>query len=181
VFGLITSATILVLERRSGALRRMLTAPIHRTEVLAGHLLAMFAVAFLQSVLLVAVGQIAFGVGYLREPLGTLLMVVALGLWVTSLGLLIGALARGEEQVMTFSLLATMLFSALGGAMFPLAITGKAFATVGQVMPTAWAMEGLQNIVVRGQGLSSVLLPAGVLLAYTAAFFGLAVWRFRFE
>ena len=181
VFGLITSATILVLERRSGALRRMLTAPIHRTEVLAGHLLAMFAVAFLQSVLLVAVGQIAFGVGYLREPLGTLLMVVALGLWVTSLGLLIGALAKGEEQVMTFSLLATMLFSALGGAMFPLAITGKAFATVGQVMPTAWAMEGLQNIVVRGQGLGSVLLPAGILLAYTALFFAVAVWRFRFD
>ena len=42
-------------------------------------------------------------------------------------------------------------------------------------------MQDLQNIVVRGLGLGSVLLPAGVLLAYTAAFFGLAVWRFRFE
>ena len=27
----------------------------------------------------------------------------------------------------------------------------------------------------------SLLLPAGALLAYAAAFFGLAVWRFRFE
>jgi hypothetical protein len=55
------------------------------------------------------------------------------------------------------------------------AATGKAFATVGRAMPTAWAMEGLQNIVVRGQGLGSTLLPAGVLLACTVAFFGLAV------
>jgi hypothetical protein len=42
-------------------------------------------------------------------------------------------------------------------------------------------MDGFQNIVVRGQELNSVLLPAGLLLAYTAAFFGLAVWRFRFD
>ena len=42
-------------------------------------------------------------------------------------------------------------------------------------------VHGWQNIVVRGLGLGSVLLPAGILLAYTAAFFGLAVWRFRFE
>lgn len=48
-------------------------------------------------------------------------------------------------------------------------------------MPTAWAMDGFQDIVVRRLGLSSVLLPAGLLLVYTAAFFGPALWRFRFE
>jgi hypothetical protein len=30
-------------------------------------------------------------------------------------------------------------------------------------------------------GLSSVLFPAGVLLVYALAFFGLALWRFTFE
>jgi hypothetical protein len=42
-------------------------------------------------------------------------------------------------------------------------------------------VQGLQNIVVPGQGSSSTLLPAGIMLAYTAAFFGFAVWRFRLE
>ncbi|UCC65377.1 MAG: ABC transporter permease [Anaerolineae bacterium] len=180
VFSLITSAMVLVLERKSGALRRLLTAPLHRAEIMAGHLLAMFVIVFLQSLLLVALGQLAFGVDYLREPLGTLLMMVALGLWVTSLGLLIGALARGEEQVVIFSLIAMFVFAALGGAWFPLEIAGKAFARVGHVMPTAWAMDGFQDIIVRGLGLESVLLSAGLLLAYAAAFFGLAIWRFRF-
>lgn len=181
VFSLITSAMVLVLERKSGSLRRLLSAPIHRTEILAGHLLSMFAVVLLQSLLLVFLGQFAFGVDYLREPAGTLLMLVALGVWVTSLGLLIGALARGEEQVVIFSLVAMFLFAALGGAWFPLEIAGRAFSTVGHLVPTAWAMDGLQNIVVRGMGIGSTLLPAGLLLAYTAVFFGLAVWRFRFE
>jgi ABC-2 type transport system permease protein len=181
VFGLNTSAMVLVLERKSRTLQRMLTTPITRAQVIAGHVLAMFLVVFLQQVLLVAFGQLAFGVGYTREPLAILLMVVTLGLWVVSLGLFISAISKGEEQVVMFAMLAMFVFSALGGAWFPLDITGKAFAAIGHLMPTAWAMDGFENIIVRGLGLNSVLLPAGILLAYAMAFFGLAVWRFKFE
>lgn len=181
VFSLITSSMILVIERRAGVLRRLMTAPIRRAEVVGGHLVAMFSVVFLQGLMLVALGQIGFGVDYLREPVATLLMVGTLGLWVTGLGLLVGALARKEEQVVALSLIGMFLFAALGGAWFPLEIAGEAFETVGHLMPTAWAMGGLQNIIIRGLGLESVLQPAAVLLAYAAAFFGLAVWRFRFD
>ncbi len=181
VFGLITSAMVLVLERKTGALKRLLATPTRPATVIGGHVLAMFAVVFLQLALLVAVGQLLFDVDYLQAPLATLAMIVTLSLWAASLGLLIGALAKAEEQVITWSLIAMFLFAALGGAWFPLEVAGRTFATIGHLMPTAWAMDGLQNIVIRGQGLASVLLPAGILLAYAAAFFGLAVWRFRFE
>jgi ABC-2 type transport system permease protein len=181
VFGLITSATVLVLERKSRALQRLLTTPITRVEVIGGHVLAMFIVVFLQQAVLVAVGQLAFGVDYMREPLGTLLMMVALAFWTASLGLLIGAIAQVEDQVVAWSLIAMFVFSALGGAWFPLELTGKTFSAIGHLMPTAWAMDGFQNIVMRGLGLNSVLVPAGILLACAAVFFGLAVWRFKFE
>jgi len=181
VFGLNTSAMVLVLERKSRTLQRMLTTPTTRTEVIAGHVLAMFVVVFLQQALLVVFGQLAFGVGYMREPQASFLMVVTLALWAASLGLLISAISKGEDQVSMFSMLAMFVFSAMGGAWFPLDITGEAFATIGHLMPTAWAMDGFENIIVRGLGLNSVLLPAGILLAYAVAFFGLAVWRFRFE
>ncbi|MEP7359011.1 MAG: ABC transporter permease, partial [Anaerolineales bacterium] len=98
-----------------------------------------------------------------------------------SLGLLIGVLAKHEQQVILFGLIAMFLFSALGGTWFPLETAGAAFAAIGRWMPSAWAMTGLQNILIRGLALSSVMLPAGILLAYAAAFFGLAVWRFRPE
>ncbi|MGD8487609.1 MAG: ABC transporter permease [Anaerolineae bacterium] len=181
IFGLITSAMVLVMERKTGALRRLLTTPTHPATIIAGHVLAMFLVVFLQQVLLVAVGQLFFDVDYMQAPLATLAMMVTLSLFAASLGLLIGALATKEEQVITWSLIAMFLFAALGGAWFPLEVAGEAFATIGHVTPTAWAMDGLQNIVVRGQGLGSVLLPAGILLAYTAIFLGVAVWQFRYE
>jgi len=181
IFGLNTSAMVLVLERKSRTLQRLLTAPITRAEVIAGHVLATFAVVFIQQALLVGFGQLAFGVDYMREPVGTLLVMATLALWTASLGLLIGAVSESEDQVIMWSLVAMFVFSAMGGAWFPLDITGKAFSTIGHLMPTAWAMDGFQNVVMRGLGLGSVLLPAGILLAYAVVFFALAVWRFKFE
>ncbi len=181
IFGLINSAMLLVLERKNRCLQRLLTTPISRAEVIGGHILAMFLVVFVQEAILVGLGQFAFGVNYLREPLAILLMMVALAFWAASLGLLIGALARKEDQVIVLCLVAMFVFSALGGAWFPLDVAGKAFSSIGHVLPSAWAMDGFQNIVLRGLGFSSVLLPAGILLVYALAFFGLALWRFKFE
>jgi ABC-2 type transport system permease protein len=141
----------------------------------------MFVMILMQLVILVAFGQLALGVGYMREPLGILLMMVTLALWAASLGLLIGAFAKTEEQVVIYSLIPMFVLSGLGGAWMPLEFTPEAFQTVGHLTPTAWAIDGFENVIVRGLGLDSVLLPAGILLAYAIVFFAIAVWRFEFE
>lgn len=179
IFGLVTSAQILVQERKSRTLQRLMTTAMRPWEIVAGHLLAMFTLTFLQTAMLVIFGQLVLGVNYFREPLGTLLVSVALGLWVASMGLLIGVLAKEEQQVILFSMIAMFLFSALGGTWFPLEAAGGAFAAIGKLLPSAWAMTGLQNILIRGLSLSSTLLPAGILFLYAVGFFGLAVWRFK--
>ncbi len=179
IFGLITSAQVLVQERKTRTLQRLMTTAMRPWEIVAGHLLAMFTLTFAQTALLVIFGQLVLNVDYLREPLGTLLVSVTLGVWVASMGLLIGVLAKGDDQVILFSMVAMFLFSALGGTWFPLEAAGGAFATLGRLMPSAWAMNGYQNIVIRGLGLSSTVMPGGILLAYAGVFFLLAVWRFR--
>ena len=178
IFGLVNTAVILVNERKSKTLQRQLTTSMNRAGIITGHYLAMFLIVLLQGVVLVSFGQIFLGVDYLRQPLAIFLMVAALALWIASLGLAIGVLVKGEEQVLIWSMLAMFLFSALGGCWFPLESTGGAFAWIGHLMPSAWAMDGFQNIVIRGLGFSSVLLPAVILAGYALAFFGLALWRF---
>lgn len=181
ILGLTTCSMVLFLERKDKTLERLLTTPIRRSEIIAGHLLAVFLVVFVQELLLASFGQLFFGVNYLREPLGILLMMAGLALWVASLGLLIGVISKGAEQVIMWSLIAMFLFSGLGGAWFPLEVAGETFSKIGHLSPAAWAIDGFQNIVLRGQGLASTYLPAGVLLAFAGAFFALAVWRFKFE
>ncbi len=178
LFGLVSSAMIVVLERRNGTLQRLMTTSMPRSAVLAGHFLAMFITILVQEILLVVFGQLALGLDYFSQPLAVGLILVALALWVASLGLLIGAAVKGQEQVILWAMVAMFVFSALGGAWFPLEGAGPAFAALGRVLPSAWAMTGFQNILLRGLGAQSALLPAAVLGGYALLFFALAAWRF---
>jgi len=181
IFGLTTTATILVIERKSRTLQRMLTTSMRRWEIIAGHLLAMFTVVLLQQTLLIVFAQLFLNVNYFGAPLATLLVMVSFGAWIAALGLFISTIAKTDEQAVMWSLLAMFILTALAGAWFPLDITGQAFNTIGHLTPGAWAMDGFQNIVMRGLGLASVLVPAIVLFGFAGLFFGLAVWRFKFE
>ena len=178
IFGLVTSAGILVEERKNGTLQRLMTSSLSRAEIIAGHILAMFSVVILQSTLLVLFGQIFLNVDYLRQPLAIGLVLAALGLWVSALGLFIGVTARDDSQVVLFSLISMFVFSALGGVWFPMETVGEGFAMVGKLTPGYYAMVGLQNILVREQGLPSVVMPVLVLTGFGLLFFIGALWRF---
>jgi ABC-2 type transport system permease protein len=178
IMGLVSSGQILVQERKTRTLQRLMSTTMRPWAIVAGHMLAMFGIVFAQIALLVVFGQLALGVNYMNAPLGTLLVSVALSLWVAAMGLLIGTVVKDDSQVILFALMAMFIFSALGGTWFPLEAASGTFAAIGKVMPSAWAMNGYQNILIRGLGLESVWMAVGMLSAYAALFFVLAVWRF---
>lgn len=181
IAGLIGAAEVLVLERKSGSLRRLMTTAITRVEILFGHYLAMFLLVFIQLFVLLTFGQIFLKLEYYSALAATLLVTISTALFVASLGLLIGALAKKSEQVIIFALLPMFIFAGLGGAWFPLEFTSETVQAIGHLTPVAWAMDGYQNILLRGQGLESVLISSAVLLLYALVFGALAVWRFRFD
>lgn len=181
IAGLLTSAQIVVTERKSLALQRMLTTATARVHILLGHFLAILALVLSQSLTLIAFGQFLLRVQYLRVPSATLLVACAAALCTAALGLLIGVLARNEDQAVMFSIIPMFVLSGLGGAWVPLEVTGETFQMIGHLSPIAWAMDGFKNISIRGLGMESVLLPSAVLLGYAIVFFVLAIWRFRTE
>jgi ABC-2 type transport system permease protein len=178
IAGLITAATIIVTERKSRSLQRLLTTATSRVHILVGHYLAIFALIFGQFVVLMLFGKLFLGVDYLRLPAATFLVAAAAAACISALGLLIGVFAKSEEQTIVLVMIPMFVLSGLGGAWMPLEYTGVAFQTIGHASPIAWAMDGFQNIVSRGLGFHSVLIPAAVLTGYALLFFTLAVWRF---
>jgi ABC-2 type transport system permease protein len=177
IAGLLTCATVIVNERKSRTMQRILTTDTRRIQILFGHYLAIFLLIFVQFAVLIAFGQLILKINYLRVPEGTLSVAFSAALCIAAFGLLIGVLARSEEQAITFSLISMFVFSGLGGAWVPLDVTGETFAAIGHVSPVAWAMDGFKNIIIRGFGLESVLVPCLALAGYALAFFLLAVWR----
>jgi len=178
IAGLLTAAQIIVVERKSYSLQRLLTTATRRIHILLGHYLAIFILIFSQFLLLILFETIVFKVGYLRMPAATFLMAISAALCIAGLGLLIGILARSEEQAVIFSLIPMFVLAGLGGAWVSLEVTGAAFQAIGHLSPIAWALDGFKNVIVRGLGVESVLLPAAALIGYAVLFFGLATWRF---
>jgi ABC-2 type transport system permease protein len=177
IAGLLTAAQIIVTERKSRTLQRLLTTATRRIHIVFGHYLAIFTLIFTQFTILIIFGQFALKVDYLRLPNATMLVAFSAALCISALGLLIGILARTEEQAITFSLIPMFVFSGLGGAWVPLEFTSATFQAIGHISPVAWGMDGFENIVARGLGFESVLLPAAALAGYAVVFFILAVWR----
>lgn len=179
IAGLLTCAQVIVAERKSRCLQRLLTTAVSRTQILLGHYLSIFALVFAQFLILIVFGQLVLKLDYLRQPLATLLVATTAALCIAALGLLIGIVSKGDDQAIIFSLVPMFVFSGLGGAWVPLEFTGPAFQAIGHFTPVAWAMDGFKGILLRGLTLQGVLLPAAALAGYAVLFFALAGWRFR--
>jgi ABC-2 type transport system permease protein len=179
IAGLLTSAQLMVNERKSHALQRLLTTATARLHILLGHYSAILTMILGQFIVLLTFGHFVLGVRYLDAPVATLLVAVAAALCIAGLGLLIGSVARTEEQAVIFSLVPMFLLAGLGGAWVPLEVTSATFQIVGHLSPVAWALDGFKAVTVRGLGLEAVLLPCAALVAYALLFLSLAAWRFQ--
>ena len=179
MFSLTTAGVALIVERRNGTLQRLMTTRVRRWELIFGKVAGMFVLTFVQQILLLGVGQLFFGVDYLRDPEALLVMMVSLSLVASTLGLLIASVLKSEQALIATTVLVSMGVSALSGAWFPLEITGSAYQFVGHLLPTSWILDGLRGVVVRGFGVADVLPAFGFSVAWATGLFVLAVWRFR--
>jgi len=179
LFSLMTAGVALVEERKNFTLMRLMTTQVRRSELIAGKALGMFALTFVQQIILIGIGQFVFGVDYLRDPAALLLMMIALSTVASTLGLMLAALLKSQQALIAATVLTSMAVAALSGAWFPLEITGPAFQFVGHLLPTSWILDGLRGIVLRGFGVPEVMPAFGFALAWALGLFAIAVWRFR--
>lgn len=162
-------AALLAVERKSGILRRLAATPLARAEILTGKLLGRAAVASIQAGVFVVIGLVLFRIDWGGSPAGLIAVLLSLVLCAASFGMLGGALLRSEDAASGASLVLVLAMSALGGCWWPGEIMPEWLQSVGHVFPTAWAMDGLNEIISWGGGLGDVVLPCGVLLLYGLA------------
>lgn len=177
---LLGAAEVFVDERLLGTLRRLAVAPLSKATVLAGKILGELGLGLAQMTVLVGFGGLALGVNWGKSPAGLVALLLAFGLAAVALGVLLGTLATSRGQAGWLAVGVSMLMAALGGAWWPLEITPPFYQTVVRVLPSTWAMTGLTNLLVRGQGLADVLPQVAILLGFAVVFFVLGIRRFRF-
>jgi ABC-2 type transport system permease protein len=178
---LLGGSVVFVDERIRGTLRRLLITPNRKAAILTGKILGRFTLGIIQMVIMIVFGASVLHVNWGQSVAALALILVAFSLAGTAMGVMLAAFSRTTAQANGFSILFSMILSALGGAWWPLEITPTAYQQAVQVLPTTWAMKGFTDVIVRGQGVSGILPEAGILLAFAALFFIIGVWRLRFE
>ena len=85
------------------------------------------------------------------------------------------------EGTRGLAVLVTLVLVMLGGAWGPSFIFPEWLQKISLVVPTRWAVDGLDAMTWRGPVFGAALLPIGVMLAFSAIFTALAVMRFDWE
>lgn len=171
----------LLLMRRLGLWKRLRAAPLPRRTLLASHVTSCALIALIIFTVVYAVAIGVFGVRVQGSVPGFVLVVATFALLTASFGLLVAAFGRTPEATRGLAILATLLMVMLGGAWVPAFIFPAWLQTISLYVPTRWAVDGLDAMTWRGQPFATALMPVGVMLAFTAAFFALALARFRWD
>jgi ABC-2 type transport system permease protein len=168
-------------EKREGTFRRLLVAPMTRSTMLAGKLLPYYLINLLQITVMLGLSRLLFGIDLGTSPVGLVLVSLAAAATATGLGVLVAALARTDAQVGAISTILLITLAVLGGCFVPRWVMPEWLQTLGLLTPHAWAVDAYQALMVQGAGLAEVLPAVAVLAAFAGVFFGVGVWRFRFE
>jgi ABC-type multidrug transport system permease subunit len=178
---LTSGGTMLVIERRDGLLRRLASAPISRSEVVAGKWAGRMVLATIQIGVALVIGTFLFRMDW-GPDLGMVAVVLAAwGAFCASAGLWLGTIARTEGQAGGLGVLAANGLAALGGCWWPIEITPGWMQAVQNFLPTGWAMDALHNLISFQSGAVSAV-PQVVALASGALVIGvLAIRRFEYQ
>ncbi|HSP74319.1 MAG TPA: ABC transporter permease [Gaiellaceae bacterium] len=178
VFGI---AGALVSYRERGIFRRLRVTPLPLGEFAAARIVAMLLLALAQTVVLLAVGRIAFGI-HLGIDVAALVPLVVLGaLCFITVGFLIGAVSRTQDTAAALGNVITLPMVFLAGVFFPLTTAPAWLREVSRFLPLTYLADGLRDVAIRGHSIASTATALLVLGSVTVAVAAVSVRVFRWD
>ncbi len=167
-------------EHGWGTWDRLRTGPSRPIEILVGKLSPFALVVLTQTVVLFAVGMVAFDLS-VKGPIGALLvMAVTCTILLMALSMLAVAVFGSINQLSAATNVGAMILGGLGGAIAPVDTLPGWAQAIAPVSPAYWAVRGYQDVIIDGGGLEAIAGPVAVLLAGALVCATVASSLFRF-
>jgi len=167
--------------RRKRLLKRLVATPMRRSHYLASFIIARLSLLILEAGVLITFGLVAFDLPF-RGSVGTFALTCVLSsLAFGGLGLLIAARPRtieGASGLMNFAMLPMWVFS---GVFFSSSNFPDAMQPFIQALPLTAANDALRATLLEGATLVQVAPELGILAAWLAGAFALALRIFRWQ
>ncbi|MFY9913239.1 MAG: ABC transporter permease [Nocardioidaceae bacterium] len=175
------AAATLVGWRRTKLLRRIRLAPVSTASVVAARIGVTMMIAFGQMAIFIGLAVAAFGLKldgswYMGVPLlicGTLSFM--------ALGLLAGSISKTVEGATSLANIFVLPMAFLSGSFFPLDGAPRWLDIISHLLPLRYLNDGMLDVLVRGRGAASAVLPMLILLGFAAAVVAIASRFFTWE
>ncbi len=153
----------MVKEKSEGSVLRLQTVPTSYLVFLNGKIIVYIAVCLIQLALMLSVGKIflpMLGLPTLvigNSILGIILLSVSTAFAATGYGVMMGTIAKTEQQGAIMGSLSVLLLSAIGGVWVPTYVMPELMRDISIVSPLNWALNGFYELFLRGGGIVDVV------------------------
>jgi ABC-2 type transport system permease protein len=171
----------ILLERQRGLWKRLRSAPISRFQLLFGKLGSGALIGMLSLAVAFAFAIGVFGVRIHGSVAGFVGVALAYSIMAASFGIMLAAIGGTPGTTRGIAILASLVMVMLGGAWVPTFVFPPWLQQATLVVPTRWAVDGLDAMTWRGLGFAAALPPIAVMLGFTIVFGAIALRRFRWE
>ncbi len=168
-FVFLISGIGLLNERTTGTLERLMATPIRRFEIIAGYLISYGILAFIQTIIIVLFSIHVLDIILVGSIWDVLFINIITALLALSLGILLSSFASSEFQMIQFIplvIVPQIFFSGI----FPLEGMADWLQGLAYIMPLYYVAEALKGIMYMGLGLSDVVRPVLILVAFIVCF-----------
>jgi ABC-2 type transport system permease protein len=175
-----SSAESLLREQEQGTLPRLFTTPTSLTSILGGKFLAVFLTVMVQIAVMFLAGRLIFHIDW--GSLGSVAIVAAgIVLVAASFGIFVNSLLRDTKQGgIVFG--GVLSFTGMIGMVRIFAMNAPGAANLGNtaslLVPQGWAIRGIVQLLDGVTG-TELLLNSLVMIAWSAVFFIVGIWRFN--
>lgn len=162
----------IVKEKNQGTAIRLRTNPVPYTVVMAGKTITYSLICMVQFYMMVLVAVFLFpkiGLPALNVE-GNLVMmsIVALfsGFAAIGFGILIGTIAKTQEQSAPFGATATIVLAAIGGVWVPVFAMPETMQHIAKSSPMNWGLNAFYDVLLRQAGIVDILPEIGLLFLF---------------
>lgn len=162
----------IVKEKNQGTFVRLRTNPVSYTVVLAGKTITYTIICMTQFFMMVLVAVFLFpkiGLPALNINGNLILMsVVAMfsGFAAIGFGILVGTIAKTQEQSAPFGATATIVLAAIGGVWVPVFAMPKIMQIVAQCSPMNWGLNAFYDVLLRNATFVDILPEISLLFLF---------------
>ena len=179
--GIMRTSLGLVQEREQGVYRRLALTPLNRQTLIGSQLLQHYIVIIVQTILLIAIGAIAFNTK-LTGNLFLFWLVLSIGaLCFMSIGFALSGLIKTVRSATPINNITYFSLMFLGGIFFPNSLLPTWLGNAARVLPSTQMGDALRAVVYNGAGIGDIWQKILIMAGWIAACSIISIKFFRWE